>query len=48
MPGIAPLHQKVCGIYAHLFVDDQSDAMAAVGAMVALKAKSDNVIPLHG
>jgi integrase len=44
-------HNKVTttlGIYAHLFADDHSDAMAALGAMAAQpKAKASNVIQLR-
>ena len=36
------------GVYAHLFADDHADAMAALGAMAAPKAKTGNVIPLRG
>lgn len=56
--GVPPLeisrfagHSKVTttlGIYAHLFADDHSAAMTALGAMAAPKAKTGNVIPLHG
>jgi integrase len=35
-------------VYTHLFADDHSDAMAALGAMATLKPKAGNVIPLHG
>jgi integrase len=34
-------------IYAHLFADDHSDAMAALGAMAGPKPSATNVIPLH-
>jgi hypothetical protein len=56
--GIPPLeisrfmgHPKVTttlGVYAHLFADDHSDAMAALGAMDQPKTKAGNIIPLHG
>ena len=36
------------GVYAHLFADDHADAMAALGAMAAPKAKTGNVIQLRG
>ena len=36
------------GVYAHLFADDHADAMAALGAMAAPKAKMGNVIQLRG
>jgi integrase len=35
-------------VYTHLFDDDHADAMAALGAMAAPKAKVSNVIQLHG
>jgi integrase len=35
-------------VYTHLFADDHSDAMAALGAMATPKPKASNVIPLHG
>jgi hypothetical protein len=34
-------------IYTHLFEDDHTDAMAALGAINAPKAKAGNVIPLR-
>ena len=33
-------------IYAHLFENDHSDLMAALGAMATPKAKAGNVVPL--
>ena len=36
------------GVYAHLFADDHSEAMTALGAMTTPKAKTGNVIPLRG
>ncbi len=33
-------------VYTHLFADDHSDAMAALGAMAAPKPKANNVIRL--
>ena len=53
-------HAKVTttlGVYAHLYADDHTDAMAALGAMAALNAMDametgpnygPNVVPLHG
>jgi hypothetical protein len=44
-------HAKVTttlAIYTHLFADDHSDAMVALGAMAIPKVKASNVIPLHG
>ena len=38
------------GVYAHLYADDHSDAMAALGAMgqrAANAAAADNVVPLR-
>ena len=35
-------------VYTHLFADDHSDAMAALGAMATPKPKADNVISLCG
>ncbi len=56
--GIPPLeisrfmgHKKVTttlGVYAHLFPDDRSDAMAALGAMAGPTPRATNVIPLRG
>ena len=56
--GIPPLqisrfagHSKVTttlGIYAHLFADDHSEAMAALDAMAAGPVDGDNVIRLWG
>lgn len=56
--GIPPLeisrfmgHNKVTttlGIYAHLFEDDHSDAMAALGAMAGPKPSATNVVRLRG
>jgi hypothetical protein len=43
-------HSKVTttrGIYAHLFADDHSNAMAALGAMAGPKPSATNIIPLH-
>ncbi|ELB89624.1 phage integrase family protein [Rhodococcus wratislaviensis IFP 2016] len=56
--GIPPLelarfmgHAKVTttlSVYAHLFEDDHSDAMAALGAMgTAMQASGDNVVPIR-
>ena len=55
--GIPPLeigrfmgHNKVTttlGIYAHLFADDHSDAMAALGAIAVPKRRAGNVIRLR-
>jgi hypothetical protein len=36
------------GVYAHLYADDHSDAMAALGAMEAAPSYGANVVPLHG
>jgi integrase len=44
-------HAKVTttlGVYAHLYADDYSDAMAALGAMEAAPEYGPNVVPLHG
>ncbi len=56
--GIPPLeisrfmgHNKLTttlGIYAHLFEDDHTDAMAALGAMTGPKPIATNVIRLLG
>lgn len=55
--GIPPLeiarfmgHAKVTttlSVYAHLFADDHSDAMAALGAMGEPVADTGNVVPLN-
>ncbi|GAA4401530.1 hypothetical protein GCM10023147_41190 [Tsukamurella soli] len=36
------------GIYAHLFEDDHSDAMAALGNVAAVRPRPNNVTPLRG
>lgn len=44
-------HAKVTttlGVYAHLYADDHTEAMAALGAMEASTAHADNVVPLWG
>lgn len=44
-------HSKVTTtltVYAHLFEDDHTDAMAALGAMGAFPERSDNVVPIRG
>jgi integrase len=44
-------HAKVTttlGVYAHLYADDHSDAMAALGAMEAAPSYGPNVVPLWG
>ena len=45
-------HAKVTttlAVYTHLFADDHSDAMTALGAMGWQPATdAENVIPLHG
>jgi UDP-N-acetylmuramate-alanine ligase len=44
-------HAKVTttlGVYAHLYSDDHTDAMAALGAMEAGPTHAENVVPLWG
>jgi hypothetical protein len=44
-------HAKVTttlGVYAHLYADDHSDAMAALGAMEATPSCGGNVVPPWG
>lgn len=44
-------HAKVTttlGVYAHLYADDHTEAMAALGAMEAKPSYSGNVVPLWG
>lgn len=44
-------HAKVTttlGVYAHLYADDHTDAMAALGAMEVAPAHAENVVPLWG
>lgn len=36
------------GIYAHLFEDDHTDAMAALGSIAATRPRPNNVTPLRG
>lgn len=36
------------GVYAHLYEDDHSDAMAALGAMEVEPSYGPNVVPLRG
>lgn len=44
-------HSKVTTtltIYAHLFEDDHSAAMNALGALAALRPAAANVVPIRG